>query len=207
MLETVSKFAQPSVHIDLGSLSNFTLEGVVIPDGRNPYGKNHKYGKVSWDIGVGELFYQFFLDAPVGVVLCYETRPIAVCAGFAVSGEDLLINQIHPVRARQITHEKGYDLEAKAFGEDPSELGMLEWKELLVNVFSGIAHALGMKRIGIQSALNNRWVMPDNKGEIDVSPMVAIEIYDRTAQSLHMTRAADGNYWIDIRLLLDQARD
>lgn len=203
-LKTISKFVSQDTIIDPNELAKFTIEGVVIPDGPNPIGKNHKYGKVSWDVPVGGLFYQFFLDAPVALVLCFESRPIAVCAAYVVSRHELLINQLHPIRPREIVSEKNYDLEAKSFDSDPPELEIIAWNELLISTFAAIAKTLGLKKIGLQSALNNRWVMPDNRGEIDVSPVIALKMYDQTARSLGMKIGSSGNYWIDTQNLLNQ---
>ena len=202
--EALASWSRPGKSYSLEMLQEFKLEGVCIEEGY-PYGKRHRYGSIAHDIAEGDIFHAFYLDAPVALVLSHQGAAVAFVACLASTKDSLLVNEIQAVRPRRLLSEES-TLEIEALASHHWELEPYQWRPCLVQLLAQVARPLGFTRVGIQSAQNNRWTMPEH-GEIHLPRARATQIYDSTARTLGMQLADDGNFYGRIESVLRAGSD
>lgn len=176
------------------NLGRYGLEGIVIRSSSHAHGNSHKFGHIPWSVGVGDLCKPIYLDGPIAIVLTYDSEPLAVIAGLVDRENRLMITQFQGISSVALLQESESRLITKTVNVPLWELEPIEWKKYLLSVFVKIGGAFGIREVGIQSAANNRWTKPDEKGEIHLPMERAEKIYDNFADQLGMDKQTGGNF-------------
>ena len=157
-------------------------------------------GLIPKDICIGDTYYPFYLDAPISLALMYKGNPTAVIAAYVDTGSSLVVNEIQAVRPH-ISTVVDSKVEYKKLSSNKWELEPLDWQKFLIDSLARIAAMHGIQKIGIQSAVNNRWTKPED-GEVHLPLERAEKIYDQLALSLGMKPIYNRNYEMDIEKIL-----
>ncbi|MBI2138651.1 hypothetical protein HYU13_03620 [Candidatus Woesearchaeota archaeon] len=135
---------------------------------------------------------QFYLDAPVGLMVSYRGIPNALNGFFTSDPDTLMITQLQGLMPRKII---GGKLQGKHHSRGFYKIDMIA---ALVEMNMGIAMEAGFSRIGIRSGENNRWTKPDENGKIHLKLEDALKRYDGTAEKLGFLRGHDRNWYKDL---------
>jgi hypothetical protein len=148
--------------------------------------------------------YNIGFDSPFGFVLKYEGEPLAVTS-FDVIGDALFLNHIQGVRAKlfeqtpQGTLEYVRNSDGSLFRAPPnSNVGKILLRPLLIELVKTAARALGYKKVIIQQAQSNKWIVPHGLEMPDMSLERAQATYDNTARELGAYQDSQGNWVIEV---------
>jgi hypothetical protein len=104
-------------------------------------------------IEVPGLFYDLWLDAPVGFALTYKGHPQAVVGVQAKGNDELFIRQLQGTRGIKYEEFEENGLIKRRVTGNKSARGLhpLDWQKLLVNTSAGLSSQLGFNSVGMAS--------------------------------------------------------
>ena len=152
------------------------------------YNNYYDGGIVSiWNGKKPNLYFNIWLDSPVGFVLTYKGMPNAVAA-LAMRGPDtVMVHQLQGIRGNKLDPTASrYASEAVIGRTSARGLAPFDWQKVMVTITEQIVAKHGANVAAIQSAANNVWTrerMPSDK-EPHLPLEAAVLIYDQLAARL-----------------------
>jgi hypothetical protein len=132
--------------------------------------------------------YSIWLDATVGYILEYKSRPNAI-VGLDYSGpNELIIRQLQGIRGNRVDPSK-FGSERKIGSTSARGLIILDWRKLLIDITERVAEGLDISSLAVASGRNNHWtsVLP-HESVAHLTQEQAYLAYDKTAQRLGFTQ-------------------
>ncbi len=186
-------------------LCDYAITGMMSKNDRFGIGWEQTWGTEKYPLPNKETFkiYHVYLDAPFAFGLMYKGEPNAIIAFNFRERDTLMIHQIQGVQPLEV--DSNYNFIKKKNSNKKNSLGVwglnpFDWKKALVLYVTEWARQNDFEKIGIKGGRNNRWVHPDEKGELHLSLEEAEERYDKTAERLGFELRYDGNWY---RFILD----
>lgn len=189
--------AKPGVQLGSQRMEDYELHPIRAARAGEPRGFSKEWRHtVTFSTDTEEHFYSIYLDAPVGIVLCYKSKPNAVVA-MTTNGREMMIHQLQGIKGYRADPRLPHNHhDARVNGRISSRgLMPLDWQKLMVQVATEMATKMGATSLGIQGSKNIRWTKPVR---VDANPRMtveaAIKAYDDSAQRLGFIQEDDGNW-------------
>jgi hypothetical protein len=179
--------------------SDYSLEWLTLSDKTATLGYTENWSRqrgVRTSTRKGEtslLWYDIYLDAPVGIALMHRDRPIAAISFHPLQRKGLFVKQIQGVRPMALNSRRMPIIKNGQIKYINSrELARFDYTSLMLDIAVSLARVLDYSRVVVQSGQNNFWA--DSEFPLEQ----ARKIYDGIARNAGGRKRRDGNWYISI---------
>jgi hypothetical protein len=186
--ELLGQAALPGVTLSEKRVSDYGLIRLASEFGRFCSGGMVYDWKGKDEIEVPGLYYDLWLDTPVGFALTYMGHPQAIVGVQAKGDDELFIRQLQGTQG--LRYEDVEDYKRKITGHKSARgLAPLDWRKLMVDTSAQLAGQLGFNSVGIVTG--NK--VP-NTYQCYMNYAQAYRAYDAQADRLGFVQGNDNNW-------------
>ena len=173
--QLIQQHPRECISISQERAKNYGLVPVQVTNLQSSGFINHE-----WPIDNTGVNYHIYLDGPIGVVLTYKQRPIAVASFGALQDKSVGLLQIQGVNGRkvQLSRNASNRLEIQKFS--PRGLAPIDWRGMFITLAEYAAETIGAEAVSIPSASKNNWVFKNHIPKHDEKRVLTLAAAEKT---------------------------